>query len=327
MNKCVGCGAVLQSDVKERIGYIPKEKKSTAQFCERCFRLVHYNDFKMIDLETENVLDTVNQKGIYAFFLVDLLNVNREVMNTYHAIQVPKTLIISKIDYIPKYVKKEKIKFWLQEEYGVKEEILFLSASKNVNISAILNTLEKKNMKCAYLLGYTNSGKSTLVNRIAEYANITVSLVPNTTVDYIKIPLNENYFLIDSPGFQYENPIYRDKEVSFIKRINPKTFLKPITYQLKKGTSLILENTLRIENISPKCNVTLYISNLLEIKKVYEKNEDFKHYSKCEYFLKKNEDVVIQGLGFMNIKSDCKVNIYIENPKWLEIRNSFFERQ
>ncbi len=327
MNKCVcvGCGAILQCENKEQIGYIPKEKLNSDTLCERCFRLIHYNDFKMVDLQTENVVEVVNEKGHYAFFLVDLLNINEEIMCTFHSIHLPKTLIISKIDYIPKYIKKEKIKVWLQEEYGVKEEILFLSASKNVNVSAIFNTLEKEKKKSAYLLGFTNSGKSTLVNRLVEEASVTVSLVPNTTVDYMKIPLNDDYFLIDSPGFQYENPIYQKREVSFLKRINPKSFLKPITYQLKKGTSLILEDVLRIENISPKCNVTLYISNLLMIKKVYDKNEDLKNLPVVEYALKKNEDIVIKGLGFMNIKSDCKVKIYIENPKWIEIRKSLIE--
>ena len=37
--KCVGCGAILQSDNKDVIGYIPKEKEKDAIYCQRCFNL------------------------------------------------------------------------------------------------------------------------------------------------------------------------------------------------------------------------------------------------------------------------------------------------
>ena len=326
MNRCKGCGAVLQSTNKEQVGFIPKEKIESSALCERCFRLIHYNDLKMIDLESDTILDTVNEKGKYAFFLVDLLNINEEVLNTFKKIKIPKTLIVSKMDYIPKYIKKEKIKIWLKEEYGIQEDILFLSAAKNVNISAILNTLEKVGEKSAYLLGFTNAGKSTLVNRLQESDSVTTSVAPNTTVDYIKIPLSDGYFLIDSPGFQYQNPIYQKENVSLIKKMNPKSFLKPITYQLKKGTSLILQDILRIENTSDKCNLTLYMSNLLEINKVYEKNEHLKTLPTFEMNLKRNDDVVVQGLGFLNIKSNCKLKVYVQNKEWIEMRKSFFER-
>lgn len=326
MNRCIGCGAILQTENKEKVGYIPKEKIKTEVLCERCFRLIHYNDLKEITLPTNDIIDVVNVEGDYAFFLVDLLNVNQEVIETFKNLKIPKTLIVSKIDYIPKYIKKEKIKNWLKEEYKIGDDILFLSAAKNVNVSSILNTMVQNKVKKAYLLGYTNAGKSTLVNRLKEDESITTSIVPNTTVDYIKIPLGDDFFLIDSPGFQYQSPIYKTKNRLFLKKMHPKTFLKPITYQLKKGASLIIEDVIRIENSSDKCNVTLYMSNLLEIKKVYEKNDSFKEYKAYDYAIKKNEDVVVQGLGFINVKSSCKLKIYIENPNWIEVRNSFFER-
>ena len=324
MNRCLGCGAILQSKKKDEIGYIPKEKKEE-KLCLRCFRILHYNDLKMVELPKEDILNTVNEKGEYAFFLMDFLNMNKEVISVYKKISIPKTLLISKVDYIPKYINKEKIKSWLKEEYGIKEEILFASAVKNINMGSILKTLEKENKKSAYLLGFTNSGKSTLLNHIQENNTITTSLVPNTTLDYIKIPISEDKYLIDSPGFQYQNPIYKE-DIVLLKKINPKTFLKPITYQLKKGASIVIEGIIRIENKNEKCNMTLYMSNLLDIKKVYEKNEIGKEYSCKEISIKKNQDLVILGVGFINIKNDAVLNLYIENQNGIEIRNSFFER-
>lgn len=327
MNKCSGCGVVLQSEQKDKLGYIPKEKlENETVYCERCFRLLHYNDLKMVNLPTKNILTTVNEKGNFAFFLVDLLNINKETMDTFHAIRIPKTLVVSKIDYIPKYIKWEKIKLWLEEEYKIQTDILFLSALKNVNIHALQKKMAEENVFSAYLLGYTNAGKSTLVNQLKENMKITTSYVPNTTVGYIPISIEDKYTLIDSPGFQYQNPIYKQKEAKFLKKLNLKGPLKPITYQLKKEASLVIEDIIRIENKSEKCNLTLYLSNVFEIKKVYEKNTMLKENTKITKEIKKEEDIVIKGMGFLNVKSNCLLELYVENPEWIEIRLSFFER-
>lgn len=325
MNRCSGCGAILQSLDQEQIGYIRKEKLKTNALCERCFRLIHYNDLKLVTLPKENILETINRKNNLVFFLIDLLNINKEVLETYHKIRVPKVLIVSKIDYIPKYMKKEKIKLWLQEEYNVEDDIFFLSASRNVNTNSIVHSMKKRNQKMAYLLGYTNAGKSTLLNCLKEENNITTSIAPNTTLDYIKVSLPDGYQLIDSSGFEYNNPIYKDN-LSLLKKMSPKSFLKPLTYQLKKGTSLVIEKMIRIENESNRSNLTLYISNLLEIKKVYENSETLKEKKKMTLAISDAKDIVIQGIGFLNVKKKCILSFYIENPNWIEVRSSFFER-
>lgn len=325
MIRCIGCGAILQSKDSEKIGYIKEEKLEKDALCERCFRLIHYNDLRLVTLPKDNILEDINKKKGLVFFLVDLLNINEEVLSTYHNIREPKVLVVSKIDYIPKYIKKEKIKIWLQEEYKIDDDILFLSASRNVNTSSILNTMQKRSEKIAYLVGYTNAGKSTLVNHLKEENKITTSILPNTTLDYIKIPLEEGYTLMDSPGFLYDHPIYKEN-ISLLKKIAPKSFLRPITYQLKKGTSLLIEGVIRIENRSSKANLTFYMSNLLAIKKVYDNNEFLKEKQKITLEMMSEKDIVIQGIGFVNVKSDCTIDIYIENSNWIEVRSSFFER-
>lgn len=327
MIRCIGCGAILQSDDKNSIGFIPNNKMNEVKLCERCFRILHYNDLKLVNLPIANdVLKEVNEKGKFAFFLVDLLNLNLEVIKTYRNLKIPKCLIISKVDFIPKYIKKSNIKDWLREEYGIKEEIIFLSAAKNQNIYAINNVMEVNNIKEAYILGYTNSGKSTLINRLTNKEDITTSLVPNTTIDFIKIKLDNNLTIIDSPGFLYEDTLYEKDDILFIKKINPKTFIKPITFQLKKGASIIIDKYIRIENKSDKCNMTIYMSNLLDIKKVYDKNDMLKNLSKINIDIKENQDLVFKGIGFINCKSNANLSIYIKGEEFLEIRKSFFER-
>lgn len=326
MERCIGCGALLQTKNKQEIGYIPKEKKETAKVCERCFRLIHYNDLKLVNLKKVNdVIATVNQKGKFAFFLGDLLNINSEVIKTYKDITIPKCFVLSKVDVIPKYINKEKIKYWLKKEYQINEEILFLSALKSQNIHVIESVMTAKNISVSYLLGYTNSGKSTLINKLIDTNTITTSLVPNTTADFIPISLENNKTIIDSPGFLYHETLYDQNDIILIKKINPKTFLKPLTFQLKKGASILIENLIRLENKSDKCNITIYMSNLLDIKKIYEKNPTLKDAQIEEYNIKRNQDIVIKGLGFINCKSTACLKIYVKKKGFVEIRNSFFQ--
>ena len=40
VRKCIGCGSILQSDNKEELGYIISNKIDTANYCERCFKLL-----------------------------------------------------------------------------------------------------------------------------------------------------------------------------------------------------------------------------------------------------------------------------------------------
>ena len=63
MNKCVGCGSLLQSHDKEKEGYT-KDINNT--LCERCFRIRHYNEYKLISKDT-NVVNKVvhNVKKIF----------------------------------------------------------------------------------------------------------------------------------------------------------------------------------------------------------------------------------------------------------------------
>ena len=45
MNKCIGCGILLQNSEPDKEGYI---KNTSSNLCERCFRIKNYNDYKII---------------------------------------------------------------------------------------------------------------------------------------------------------------------------------------------------------------------------------------------------------------------------------------
>lgn len=325
MNRCSGCGVLLQCVDSKKPGYIPKEKWGEGNLCERCFRILHYNDLQVVSFSlNEEILHSVNEKKKYVFFLVDILNISLEVIKKFHEVRCPKCLVVSKMDLLPRSVKEEKICTWLKNVYGIQEKILFLSAIKKRSIHSIEKVMEKEYVKEAYVMGFTNAGKSTLINALLENNKITTSMAPNTTLDFMKLTLENGFVLFDTPGFSYENVMYDEKDVALLKRIHTKKGLKPITFQLKKGVSVVIEECIRLENQSDQCNITIYMSPSLAIKKVYEKNHFLKDEKKVSWRFSSNEDLVVKGFGFVTCKSDALLTIYTKKTMCLEKRKSFF---
>ena len=329
--KCIGCGSIIQHEDKNKIGYAPIPKSGEAKYCERCFKITHYNEKLILPLENINeyIIDEVNKNSKYVFFMIDLLNINEETINTFKNINVPKTLIISKLDIIPKSIKKTLIEEWIKDTYKINNDIKFLSTKKNINTRLIVKTLEELNINSAHILGFTNAGKSTLINKICEQNNIegktiTTSILPNTTVDFINIPITENITIIDSPGFTSKYTLYDNTEYDLMKNILPKNIINPITEQTKENTSLIIENKIRI-NANSKNSFTFYMSNAIKIDKVFEKNTDLTNEELLKYNIKDNTDIVIKGLGFINIKKACNLTINTKYKELIEIRESMFK--
>ena len=308
--KCPGCGSIIQYDDENKVGYSPKKD---AKLCERCFKLKNYNEKKIIDLKynNEEIINNININADNFIFITDFLNLSKKIINTYKRINKSKTLVINKVDYIPNSINKEKYINWIKSTYSIDENIILVSANKNYNIRVINNLiLENKNN---YICGFTNSGKSTIINKLCELNNkkssILTSLMPNTTLDLIKIKLDDNKFVFDTPGF-----INND---FFDENLYPKKFLKPVTLQLKENDTISINDQIYIK--SDRTNsFTLYVSNDVKISKVY-KNISLEN----EIQIDENSDLVINNYGFINIKNSAKLLTSIEN-KDLEVRPSMF---
>ena len=325
--KCIGCGTTLQTTNNKEKGYIPEKKYKDSSYCERCFKIIHYNERIVTNLDNINdyILEEVNKKAKYVYFLVDLLNINKDTMNTFKNIKSPKTLIISKLDIIPKSIKNNLITTWLKEEYGIKEPVEFQSSKKNLNTKALLNKLINQGIKEVYVLGYTNAGKSTLINLLTEATNqnkITTSSIPNTTIDFIKIK-TDDITIIDSPGFTNTNTIYNPEEFDLIKRVMPRNTLKPVTYQVKPISSILIEDKIRITS-SINNSLTFYISNDINIERVFDNNTNLINKKEITIKVPANSDLVIKSLGFINIKKECTIKIHSDNKELFEIRKSMF---
>lgn len=297
MTKCVGCGIKLQEKDKNELGYTPNLNN---ELCERCFKLKNYNVLtnKGINIDNDKLINKINELNTCVLFLVDFINLDSEVIDAYKKIKSKKILIITKADIIPKNIKYQKLIQNIKNIYDIKEDLILTSSKTKLNIKTITKIcLEEKNI-C--LAGFTNAGKSSLINALVG-SDITVSKKSNTTQDFIKLNV-DGINIYDAPGF-----------MSNINRENiPRSIIRPITYQFPSKHYLLIQD-IKL-NILENSNFTIYVGNEANIIRRKE-NENVE----CKIIVPKNSDVIIKGFCFINFKNTCMISL---NTKDYEIRPS-----
>ncbi len=232
-------------------------------------------------------------------FLIDFLNLYDEVINTYKAINNKKILVITKSDLIPKNIKKDTLIKKIKTIYKIDEDIIITSSKTKENINVLKEIIIKN--KNVLICGFTNSGKSSLINTLAN-STLTISKNANTTLDFLKIKMDEA-IIYDSPGFISKN---------FYDSLLPKMKIRPISYQLKNKYYLKINDW--SWHFSLDNNITLYLDNTFNVEK-RKLITEFPNKIKVP----SNSDVIIKGLGFMLVKKECVLTTNID-LKYLEIR-------
>ena len=313
---CFGCGAKLQYSNKDAKGYVPENKLNDAKYCMRCFKLMHYgvNINDTVPKKVEEILYLVNSDDKFTIFMCDFLSLSDKIINIYNKIKGKKLLLISKIDVIPKDIKIDTIRKYIMDNYKV-NNVRFVSSVNGYGIDSLINYLITNNIRESYILGETNSGKSTLINNIldafdSKLTKTTISSSKNTTLDFIRLNVNNNLTIIDSPGFVTD---------SYEVNCPLKKVIKPLTYQMKDGEVLKIDKFYL--NFSASTSITIYSCYDLEIKKYYKDDISFTYNEK----INSNSDIVIYGLGFINVKNECTIGVSNIDSSLLEFRESVFK--
>lgn len=331
--KCLGCGALFQIKDPKKAGFIEKENFDKAVICKRCFRIKNYGDYEVINKnikDYEKIFDEISKRRDLILFLCDIFTLD-ESLNYINKLSGKVILVITKKDLLPKSVKEYKLINYIKKNYNLNiVDIIFVSSNKNYNIDLLYNLINKRKVSNnVYLVGNTNAGKSTLINAlIKSYGKndsfITTSSLPATTIDLIEVKLNDVLTLVDTPGLVSPNNYLTNLNLKEVKKILPKVEIKPRTYQMKPNQSLLIGDYARIDYLSDEKNsFTIYLSNNIKVDRINLNTNDILRNLKLTSFnLKRNKDIVINGLLFCKITNDAKVNVYVkDNVKVFERDN------
>ena len=304
--KCVGCGSILQSDNVDKEGFVKSNVYDKSDYCERCFKIMHYGEYSVLDkkIDTDGIIRNINS-DIYASvaFLIDSLNINDNIKKYINKFKGNKYILITKKDILPKSLKEKKIIEYVKENILDTPNIMCISSVKNYNIDNFLNKIRNDNVKRLYIVGFTNSGKSTFINHLLtsnlKKPTITTSSIPNTTASYITIKLDNKLTIVDTPGFIDNNAIYNFVDYKKVVKLYPKKEIKVKTFQIRSGYAIVINDILRIENIGNKLNsFSFYMNDKLRYEKVKSKNDKLTILPSISYEINEPTDIIINGKSF-----------------------------
>lgn len=318
MTRCIGCGAILQNESPFKEGYT---KNLNNRFCERCFNIKHYNKYLRVqDKDYTSVIKKIDLKKDLVLLVTDFLNLyNLDDLN----IDSPVILVMTKADLIPRSINKEGLLKRIKCRLNVVSKVL-ISSLNNFNLDLLYEEILKyKKSNNVYVIGYTNAGKSTLVNKMLKnygegLGEITTSNLPSTTLDLISNKVNDNLTLIDTPGLLDDGSLVSLASSDVLKKITPKKEIRPISYQIKGRQYIYVEDFMRLD--LEDTNVIFYMSGGLGIRRGYKYKESL--LKRYDLKIKSNQDLVIKGLGFITFKKDSDITLWLLKENKYLIRDS-----
>lgn len=307
--KCVGCGCVLQDNDINKDGYILDINDN---ICQRCFRIKYYNEYKVTCRNNTDYINIINSigKDDLVIYVTSLLDLRLDFIDSFKNV----IIVLTKRDVLPKSIKDYKIINYVKERYNCLD-IEVISSIKNYNLDSLYDKIIKYNRNGnVFVIGSTNSGKSTLINKlIKNYSDsdieITSSIYPSTTLDKIEISF-DNFKLIDTPGLINNGSIINFIDIKKLKSITPKKEIKPRTYQLKGKGSFVIDNIVRFDYETIDTSMTIYIANGVNISFAGKDNNKLHDMAKQSFNLDNNKDIVISDFCFIKFTKEVKLNIY-----------------
>lgn len=361
--KCIGCGVTIQTEDKNALGYAPASALTKDPIiCQRCFRLKNYNDIQDVSLTDDDFLRILNGIGSTDALVVKIVDIFDFNGSWLPGIQrfVGKNdvmLVGNKVDLLPKSVKPRKVIDWMRgmtKQQGLfPVDVHLISASKGHGIDELAEAIEEvRNGRDVYVVGCTNVGKSTFINRmIKQFSDetenvITTSHFPGTTLDLIEIPLDETSVLYDTPGIINHHQMAHFVNKQSLKVITPTKEIKPMVFQLNEEQTLFFGGLARLDYMSGgRRSFTCYVSNNLHIHRTKlekaddlyknqlgellqpptpEEGKEFPPLVRHEFHIKEGKtDIVFSGLGWVTVNEPgAKIAAYVPKGVSVMLRKS-----
>jgi len=354
---CIGCGVAIQTEDPKILGYAPPSALEKEEIiCQRCFRLKNYNEIQDVSLTDDDFLKILHGIGETNGLIVKIVDIFDFSGSWLQGIQRfvkgnPILLVGNKSDILPKSVKKQKLINWMKreaKELGLKPiDVCLVSSARGHGIREVAELIDEyRDGQDVYVVGCTNVGKSTFINRmIKEVAGvndvITTSHYPGTTLDLIEIPLDNGASLYDTPGIINHHQMAHYVDKRDLKLLSPKKEIKPKVFQLNESQTLYFGGLARLDYVAGgrealvcyiPSELTIHRTKLENADSLYEKHagelltpprkeevETFPKLIPHEFSITEGKtDVVFSGLGWVTVNNPGK-KIVAYAPKGVNV--------
>lgn len=342
---CIGCGVLLQSEDKQALGYTPKEE---ATYCQRCFRIQHYDDVTISmkqGIDPDQVLSKIASYDALLLWVIDLYDFEANLIHglNRHLLGKDVVLIATKRDLLPDTIGNQKLCNFIQarlKAVGISvrgivicgDLVKHAMSEDNGSIEEVDRAIDMyRNDRDVLVMGMANAGKSTLLNAYLGKKELTTSRYPGTTLDVVAIPQDE-YTLYDTPGLTRQDSLLTIALDEQLKDIIPAKPLKAQVYQLRNNQSLAVAGLARLDLFGcEQATCVGYFSDRLKIHRGKQENADALWLQHMQELLKpalnndfhsmqkftfpalyEKTDVVIHGLGWFCVSGNIEqMDVYV----------------
>jgi len=341
---CAGCGVQLQSKQPELPGFLPEAALGREPIiCQRCFRIRNYNEASSVAVDQDDFLRLLGSIGTtdsLVVHIVDLYDFQGSLISGLQRFvgNNPVLLVVNKIDLLPKVMNVNRLRNWVQKqakEEGLRTvDVVLCSAKRNMGFEHVIEALEQyRNGRDVYVVGATNVGKSTLINRlIRDYSDmereLTTSRYPGTTLDAVHIPLEDGKAIIDTPGIVYATRMTKVVPRSFLASLLPDKPIKPLVYQLNSGQTLFIGSLVRFDFVEgDRQSFTFYISNALNIHRTKLERADELYADHRGQLLggpslEELETIPAWTRHSLRVKSGMRKDVFISGLGWIQVNGA-----
>lgn len=335
--RCKGCGALLQQESPEKVGYAVSLDHD---YCQSCYRLFHYGEsskhFHPEDLPTlpanSIILMVSSVLHLDLLFSYPVYRYQSDAKFVY---------IINQVDLLPHGTNLDRLLVKIKEKakfMGVPFEDLILMSAKNPHdIMHIKEYLRELREPHVYLLGVQNSGKTTLYKAITEDDKPLAMKKAGLTQEALKKPFKD-MIIYDMPGLYQEGYLHQILPYGIYKDLIPDKEIKPRIYQLKDKQSLLIEGLFAMTFLGESTNPILYIDQNISIHRTSEdrikdlldhKEKHFKIYAdryedKAFKIPEGRHQITFADMGFMHISGPGLVKIRYPKGLHLSLSEALF---
>lgn len=342
MITCKGCGVELQYERANEIGYTPKKD---GEFCQRCFRLTHYDDYMFsmkTGIDSQNVFNRIAHMDALVLWVVDCFDFEAGMIEglNRHLPNKDIILVVTKRDLLPPTLGMEKLSkfiFSRLKEYNIYVQgLVVVGKGFSNNESELKKAIEKyRNGRDVVVMGKANAGKSTLLNELLHNGQLTASKYPGTTLDFNACRVDE-YTMYDTPGIEVKKSMLVEVAEEDLATIMLTKAPKAKVFQCRDDQSFHLGGLVRLDFYGcEKASIVFYMSNQLSIHRgkaenaadMFErhKGKDFLPVPLVDSYTKsvtrqlyEKMDIVIDGLGWVCVSGSVK-SISVTYPKNVNI--------
>lgn len=336
--RCQGCGATLQTEHEEKVGYA---RSLDLTYCQSCYRLMHYGEsithFHPEDLpslpENSIILMVSSVLHLDMLFSYPVYRYQSDAKYVY---------IINQLDLLPRSTNRDllidQITLKAKKSSIPYIDIILMSSKNKDDINHLKEYLYAHKNPNIYLLGVQNSGKTTIFKALTNDDKALAFKKAGLTQEALSRPFGKK-MIYDMPGLYQEGYLHQMLPYNVYKRLIPDHEINPKIYQMKDNQTIFIEGLVSLTFVGSDTNAVFYLddqvimhkTNPSRIKDLLEnKEKNFKVFA--EVYEERSfkiplgkYQITFADMGFVHVNGPLTVKMTVPKGMHISLSEALFQ--